>query len=169
MKLSPLIASLLMLVAAGIARASDNIPAAPATQPVLFVNGDLYPVSGQVIHTGQLLVDKGKILAIGQTVDASAGVQRIDCAGKRIYPGLIDANSELGLVEIDAVRATRDQNEAGSINPNARAEVAVNPDSELIPVARSNGMLLALVAPGGGVLSGTSAVVQLDGWTWDDM
>src|SRR5690349_20069027 len=170
MKLHHLLAPLaVLLVTAAIAGASDNIPAKPENEPILFVNADLYPASGDVIHNGQLLIDKGRIIAIGQTVDASAGVKKIDCAGKRIYPGLIDSNSELGLVQIDAVRATRDQSEAGSINPNARAEVAVNPDSELIPVARSNGVLLALVAPAGGVLSGTSAVLQLDGWTWEDM
>jgi imidazolonepropionase-like amidohydrolase len=158
-----------VLVLTTIARASDNIPAKPETQAILFTNAEIHTVSGDVVHNGQLLIDKGRIVAIGQAVDASAGVQRVDCSGKRIYPGLIDSNSELGLVEIDAVRATRDQSEAGSINPNAHAEVAVNPDSELIPVARSNGVLLALVAPGGGVISGTSGLVQLDGWTWEDM
>jgi imidazolonepropionase-like amidohydrolase len=100
---------------------------------------------------------------------SSASVQRIDCTGKRVYPGLFNANGEIGLVEIDAVRATRDQSETGSINPNVRAEVGVNPDSELIPVARSNGVLLSVTAPAGGLLSGSSAVLQLDGWTWEDM
>lgn len=168
MKLHQLIIALVVIFSP-IARASDNVPAKAEAQPILFTNAEIYTVSGDVVHSGQLLIDKGKIVAIGQTVDAPAGVQKVDCTGKRIYPGLIDSNSELGLVEIDAVRATRDQSEAGTINPNARAEVAVNPDSELIPVARSNGVLLAVVAPGGGVISGTSGLLQLDGWTWEDM
>jgi imidazolonepropionase-like amidohydrolase len=75
----------------------------------------------------------------------------------------------LGLVEIGLVRATRDQQETGTLNPNVRANVSVNPDSELIPVTRSNGVLLALTAPSGGLVSGTSAVLQLDGWTYEDM
>ncbi|MFP6753356.1 MAG: amidohydrolase family protein, partial [Pirellulaceae bacterium] len=79
------------------------------------------------------------------------------------------AYTNLGLVEINSIRATRDEREAGNLNPNVRAEIAVNPDSELIPVARSNGVLLALTAPTGGLLSGKSAVLQLDGWTWEDL
>ena len=71
----------------------------------------------------------------------------IDLAGKHVYPGLFDALTDLGLVEINSVRATIDVQEIGQLNPNARAIVAVNPDSEMIPVTRSNGVLLALTAP----------------------
>src|SRR4029079_17957614 len=76
---------------------------------------------------------------------------------------------DLGLTEVRSVRGTLDAEEIGDLNPNARAEVAVNPDSELIPVARANGVLLTLTAPEGSVIPGTSAVIQLDGWTWEDL
>ncbi|CAN5714671.1 amidohydrolase [soil metagenome] len=166
------ITTFLVVAFAVTAIASDEIPGAPQKQPILLFGGDVYIVSGDVIRGGEVLFENGKIVAVGKEIDGaahSASVQRIDCTGKRVYPGLFNANSEIGLIEIDAVRATRDQNEVGPINPNARAEVAINPDSELIPVARSNGVLLSLTAPGGGLLSGTSAVIQLDGWTWEDM
>ncbi len=93
----------------------------------------------------------------------------IELPGRHIYPGLIAANTMLGLTEINAVRATRDFLETGNINPNVRAEVAFNPDSELLPVARANGITLGLSVPAGGLISGTSAFMMLDGWTWEDM
>jgi imidazolonepropionase-like amidohydrolase len=93
----------------------------------------------------------------------------IDLAGQHVYPGLLEPLSDLGLIEINSIRATIDSQETGQLNPNVRALVAVNPDSELIPVTRSNGILLALAAPAGGLISGRSAVIQLDGWTWEEM
>ncbi len=89
--------------------------------------------------------------------------------GKHVYPGLITANTKLGLVEINAVRSTRDMEEIGDIKPNIRSEVSINPDSELLPVTRANGITLAHTIPGGGLISGTSAVIMLDGWTWESM
>ncbi|MEE9167339.1 MAG: amidohydrolase family protein, partial [Candidatus Neomarinimicrobiota bacterium] len=91
----------------------------------------------------------------------------ISLDGKRVYPGLIAASTTLGLVEISAVRATRDYAEVGDVNPNVRAEVSYNPDSELIPVARSNGIAVVHSIPRGGLLSGSSAAMMLDGWTWE--
>jgi imidazolonepropionase-like amidohydrolase len=89
--------------------------------------------------------------------------------GKHVYPGLFDAGTNLGLVEINSVRATIDVQETGQLNPNVRAIVAVNPDSEIIPVTRANGVLLAHTVPQGGLISGTSGIIQLDGWTWEDL
>ncbi|HEV3004837.1 MAG TPA: amidohydrolase family protein, partial [Pirellulales bacterium] len=129
----------------------------------------IHPVTGPELHDGVLLFDKGRIVAVGRDVALPADAEKIDLAGQHVYPGLIDAYTHLGLVEIPMVRATVDQSETGRINPNAKAQVAVNPDSELFPVTRSGGVLSVLVAPSGGLLSGTSAVVQLDGWTWEDM
>ena len=93
----------------------------------------------------------------------------IDVSGKHVYPGLISASTYIGLTEIEAVRASLDRAETGRINPNVRAEVAVNPESELIPVTRANGITLAVCAPSGGIISGTSAMLMLDGWTWEEM
>jgi imidazolonepropionase-like amidohydrolase len=89
--------------------------------------------------------------------------------GKHVYPGLFEPWNDVGLVEINSIRATIDAQEVGQLNPNVRAVVAVNPDSEIIPVTRSNGILMTLVAPYSGLMSGRSGVIQLDGWTWEDM
>jgi imidazolonepropionase-like amidohydrolase len=96
----------------------------------------------------------------------------VEAGGKHVYPGLFAANTVVGLVEVSAVRATDDTAEVGAINPNVRAEIAVNPDSELIPVTRANGVLAVLTHPVAGeqgVLTGTSAVLQLEGWTWEEL
>ena len=105
----------------------------------------------------------GVITAVGHDVAIPDGTERIDVSGKHVFPGFFNAGGQLGLVEINSTRATVDHSELGSINPNVRAETAVNPDSELIPVTRSNGVLLTLSVPTGGLISGTSAVIQLDG------
>ena len=136
--------------------------------PILIEGGTIHPVSGPSF-VGSLLFDKGRIAAIGKKLEAPADAEKIDAAGKHIFPGFFDAYSQLGLTEINAVRATRDLSESGRINPNIRALVAVNPDSELIPVTRANGILLTLTAPSGGLVSGLASIIQLDGWTWEDM
>jgi imidazolonepropionase-like amidohydrolase len=146
--------------------------AAPMTAEIVLVGADLHTVSHGVIERGEILIRDGRIVALGARVEASAGAQRIDLAGKRVYPGLIAANSVLGLSEVAAVRATNDFAESGAITPEVRAEAAVNPDTELWPVARANGVLTALVNPragGDGVISGRSALMQADGWTAEQM
>ncbi len=149
--------------------ASPEIPGAAQSQPIALVGGTIHPVSDSPIEGGTLLFAEGVIQAVGGDVDLPADTQRIDVSGLHVYPSLIDAMTDLGLVEINAVRSTRDQRETGAINPNVKAQVAFNPDSELIPVARSNGILLALSAPSGSLLAGQSALMRLDGWTWEDM
>ena len=131
--------------------------------------GTVHPVSGPEIPNGTVLVVDGKITEVGVSVSVPAGAERVDASGLHVYPGMIAANTVLGLQEIGAVRATRDINEVGTLNPNARAQVAINADSELIPVARANGVLTVLSATGGGLLSGTSVVWKLNGWNWQDM
>jgi imidazolonepropionase-like amidohydrolase len=158
-----------MITCEGVCRANPEIPGPPQQQPIALLGGTLHPISGPTIEDAIVLFDDGKIVAVGKDVALPAKVLKIDIAGKHVYPGLFDAYSNLGLVEINAVRATRDETETGTINPNVKAQVAVNPDSELIPVTRSNGVLLTLTAPTGGLISGTSAVLQLDGWTWEDL
>ena len=155
------------LLAGGV-YASDEVPAPKQDHPIVISGGTIYTVSGEVIENGEILFDNGKIVEIGASVSRPAGVEIIDARGKAIYPGFIITNSILGLTEIGAVRATRDYQEVGSINPNVHAARAYNPDSEHIPVTRTNGIALAHVVPTGGLLSGTSAVMMLDGWTWED-
>lgn len=152
-----------------VASANPLVPGSPQQQTIALVGATVHPVSQPSISDGTVLFKQGKIIAVGSDIKIPNDAQVIDVAGQHIYPGLFDAYTDLGLVEIAAVRATRDSSEVGQINPNVRALVAVNPDSELIPVARSGGVLFALAAPQRGLLAGTSAVVQLDGWTYEDM
>src|SRR5437867_9218767 len=110
-----LLVFLLVLAAAG-ARSSE-IPAKPQDHPIALTGATIHTVSGPVIEDGTILFDKGKITAIGTTVELPPGTETIDVKGKHVYPGMVDARSNLGLVEIGAVRATRDAEETGAINP----------------------------------------------------
>ncbi len=148
---------------------ASEIPAKPQDHPIVLTGGTIHTVSGATIENGMILFDKGKIVAVGSNLEIPAGAERIDVSGKHIYPGLVDANSIIGLTEIGAVRATNDIAETGSINANVRAEVALNPESEIIPVTRANGITVAITKPAGGVISGTAAAIMLDGWTWEDL
>jgi len=159
----------MLVLCFNIAFASDPIPAAKQKRPIALVGGTIHTVSGEVIANGTILFDKGKIVAVGQTVTIPADAERISVAGKHVYPGLIDASSNIGLTEIGSVRGTLDGQENGTINPNARAEVAVDAESEMFPVARSGGILVAVSTPGGGIISGTAAALMMDGWTYEDM
>ncbi len=152
-----------------VAHGSDTMPAPPQTKPVAIQGATIHPVSGPDIASGTIVFENGKITAIGADAAVPAGAELIDGTGKHVYPGLINANTVLGLVEIGAVRATVDIEESGAINPNVRSLASVNPDSELIPVARNSGVLTALSVPEGGLISGQSAVLRLDGWTPEEM
>lgn len=146
---------------------------AQAHAATLVTAAQIHPVSGPVIENGQMLFDAGRIVAIGSDLSAqAAGAERIDYPGHWIVPAFVTANTVMGLVEIETVRGSVDVEETGAINPNARAEVAINPDSELLPVARANGVLYAHVVPQagqGGGIAGSSALIRLDGWTYEDM
>lgn len=147
---------------------SDQIPAPPQSHPILLKGATLHPVSAPPVLNGQILFERGVITAVGKTIDSLPdNTEIIDLKGMKVYPGLIAASTTLGLVEIGAVRATRDIAEVGSVNPNVRADVSYNPDSELIPVTRSNGITVAHTTPQGGLISGLSAAMMLDGWTWE--
>jgi imidazolonepropionase-like amidohydrolase len=161
--------TLFTLVAVSQCFANPEVPGAPQKKPVALTNATIHPVSGPVIEKGTLIFDGGKVTAIGTNAVVPDGAETIDLAGKHVYPGLFEALSDVGLVEINSIRATIDAQETGQLNPNVRAVVAVNPDSEIIPVTRSNGVLLSLTAPYGGLMSGRSGVIQHDGWTWEDM
>lgn len=168
---------ILSLICGLVARATPLVPAPKQARPVLLSGATVVTVSGATLEKSDVLLVDGKIAGIGPKITAPAGAEVIDVTGKRIYPGLIAAQTLLGLVEIAGARQTVDSAEIGTINPNARTQTAVNPDSELIPVARANGVLTALVvpaekaggAPKGNLLAGTSALIRLDGWTWEDL
>jgi imidazolonepropionase-like amidohydrolase len=164
-----LIATVLLMYGTQPAWGHPQVPGAPQKQPVALTNVTIHPVSGPTIEKGTLVFDGGKIAAIGLDAAIPENAEKIDLAGKHVYPGLFEPLNDIGLVEINSIRATIDAQEIGQLNPNVRAVVAINPDSEIIPTTRSNGILLSLAAPYGGLMSGRSGVIQHDGWTWEDM
>ena len=143
--------------------------AVPAlTETVLLTGATVHTVSGSTLAPGQVLIKDGKIAAVEKVIKAKADrVTKLD--GQHLYPGLIAASTSLGLVEINAVRATRDASEVGEYTPDVESWVAVNPDSELIPVARANGITHFLPVPSGGIVAGQSGLMAVDGWTTEDM
>ena len=145
------------------------VPRICSGETVALKGGTVHPVSSDPIENAIIVFDESGILGVGAKVDVPEGATTVDCAGKHIYPSMIVANSVIGLLEIPSVRATVDTSETGSFNPNAMAHKAFNPDSEIIPVTRSNGVLLALAAPTGGLFSGQSSLMRLSGWTWEEM
>ena len=158
-----------MSLSSSLLLASPEIPGEATKQPLAIVGATIHPISGEPIENATLVVRQGKIVSVGTKVRVPNDATVIDASGKHVYPGMFDAYTDMGLVEVNAVRASVDVRETGSINPNVKSWVSVNPDSEIIPVTRSNGVLLALSAPSGGLISGQSAVLQLDGWTWEDL
>lgn len=164
----PLLA--LALALGGAESAPPATPAAEAAAPAVFTltGVTIHTVSGPDIPAGAIVVRDGKIVSV--SADPGAETQGAVVAGKgrHVYPSLFPPMTILGLAEISAVRATIDSTEIGDINPDSRADVAVNFDSELLPVARSGGVLLAGITPTGGIVSGSAAAMKLDGWTRED-
>lgn len=137
-------------------------------ETILLTGATVHTVSNGTITNGQVLVRDGKIAAVGKTV-SSEGPKEIPLRGQHLYPGMIALNTDLGLVEIDAVRSTVDVREVGEYTPDVYSWHAVNPDSELLPVARANGVSHFEPVPFGAVVSGQSGLLALDGWTTEQM
>jgi len=137
--------------------------------PVAYVHATFHPISAPDIENGTMVVDEGHIVALGADVRPPEGAQVVDLDGLQVWPGLIDAATNLGLVEIDSVRGTVDTTEIGDFNPDLRTEVAFHPDSRRLLPAIAGGVLTAHVVPDGDLFLGRSAVMRLDGWTWEGM
>ncbi|MCO4294337.1 amidohydrolase family protein [Solitalea sp. MAHUQ-68] len=150
------------------AEAQIPVPAPKQTKAIAVVGATIHVGNGTVINNGTVVFENGKITSVGTGVNVPANATVIDGKGKDVYPGLIAPNTVLGLVEVEAVRSTNDDAEVGSINPNVRSLISYNSDSDVPSTVRSNGVLLAEVVPQGGLISGTSSVVQLDAWNWED-
>lgn len=149
------------------ATAQETVYPAPAEkETIVLTNATIHVGNGQVIENGSVVITNGKITEVGTAVTASG--KMIDCKGKHIYPGLILTSTHMGLVEVESIRATSDASELGEINPSIRSIVAYNTDSKITNTLRPNGILLANVIPDGGLISGSSTVVQLDAWNWED-
>jgi imidazolonepropionase-like amidohydrolase len=147
----------------------ETVPGRPQKTPIALVGATVHPIQGPAIAGATICFEAGKIIAVGKDVKIPANAEVISVDGKHVYPGLFESHSQLGLTEFGSIRASIDDSEVGNINPNAKAALALNPDSSLLPVTRSNGVLLALSAPTGGLVSGQAAVIQLDGWTYEDL
>ena len=152
------------------ALAVTSVRAAPGNAATLALTGaTIHPISGPDIVGGSVLIIGDTIAAVGAAVTIPADAEVIHLDGKQIYPGWVAAWSTLGLTEISSVLGSEDTRETGDVNPNIRTDVEFNPESELIPVARANGITSAVAVPGGGAIAGTSALIHLAGWTFEDM
>lgn len=147
----------------------SQIPAPAQNRPVALKGGSVVTVSGESIENGIVVFDRGIITLVGSEGMIPEGAEVIDARGKYIYPAMIHARSSVGLSEIGRVAETVDLDEHGSINPNVRAQVAWNAESEHIPLARTGGIAVTVAAPSGGIISGLSASMLTDGWNWEEM
>lgn len=137
-------------------------------ESLLLQAGTVHPVSGPALQPGQVWIRDGKVVAVSSSVDAP-GATAVNLGSLHLYPGLLAATTSLGLSEIEAVRSTQDTTEVGRFTPEIQAWIAVNPDSELLPVARANGIAFIAPVPQGGWVSGQSGLVALQGWTTESM
>lgn len=148
---------------------------AVSAQSLWLSGATIHPVSTASIATGAVLVKDGKIISVSDATQPTralrpAEAQEVDLKGLHLYPGLIALGTELGLTEIESVRGTLDTTESGvGFNPEVQSWLAVNPDSELLPVARANGIAYFEPTPGGALVAGQSGLVGLSGWTSEQM
>lgn len=156
---------------------------AAANDTFIIKNITVHPVSGPDVENVSILVENGKIAEIAEKVTTAKGIRIIDGKGLHAYPGMIDSATQVGLSEISSIRETNDTNELGEFNPQLKALVAINPESEHLPVTRANGITSVITLPataaagsGGGrgagvteILAGQAALIHLDGWTWEDL
>lgn len=166
--MTKLIYSLLFIFFVGNSFAQQT-PADKQTTDYTIEGATAHLGNGKVIENSLIMFSDGKIVFVG---NANAKIARrgniINAKGKHVYPGFIAANATLGLVEIDAVKASDDQDEIGVMNPHIRSLIAYNAESKVVESMRPNGVLMAQITPRGGTISGTSSIVQLDAWNWED-
>lgn len=164
-----LLAGVMLLGVSGAAAQSVVYNNPGSKTPVVIRNATIHPVTSASIARGSIVFSEGVIRAVGAEVTPPAGATVIDGTGMHVYPGFIDSGTQVGLTEISSVRGTNDVTEVGDLNPNARAAVALNPHSNVIPVTRVNGVLTVVSHPAGSLISGQGALIRLAGWTPDEM
>ena len=138
-------------------------------QTYVIKNARIVTVSGPVIPTGHILIQDGKIAAVGTNISIPSNAKVVDAKGLTAYPGMIDPHTSIGLEEIKSIAATEDVTEIGDVNPHMKASAAINPLSEHVAVTRTNGITTVLSTPSGGLFSGQGALIDLDGWVTKDM
>ncbi|MBP0905829.1 amidohydrolase family protein [Mariniflexile gromovii] len=150
---------------------AQQTPAPKQTQDIAIMGATAHIGNGNIIENSLIILKDGKITTVA---DASVikidltGMETIEANGKHVYPGFIIPNTTLGLVEVDAVRASKDEAELGTWNPHIRSLIAYNAESKVVESMRPNGVLLGQVTPRSGRISGTSSIVQFDAWNWED-
>jgi imidazolonepropionase-like amidohydrolase len=149
---------------------AQQTPAPKQTKSILIMGGTALLGNGKIQENSLISIVDGKIASVSDATVTKIAKHDIviQADGKHIYPGFIAPNSTLGLVEVDAVRASDDESEIGEFNPHIRSIIAYNTESKITESARPNGVLLAQITPRGGRISGTSSIVQLDAWNWED-
>jgi imidazolonepropionase-like amidohydrolase len=169
MRVSRLVAFALSIFAYN-ANAVTPAPAPDQPGPIAIIGAIIHTGNGDVLGDAVITFDDGIITAVGTVNDGIdlTNHQVIDLQGQHVYPGFVLPNTTLGLSEIGSVRATEDVFEEGDINASVRSAIAYNTDSEMIPTQRFNGILTAQITPDGGLVSGSSSVMKLDGWNWED-
>jgi len=147
-----------------------NISPAPKQTKLIAITGATIHIgNGSIVENGTILFSGGKIISVAAGGQAPQDdVLVINANGKHVYPGFISPNTNLGLAEFESVKATLDYSEIGNMNPHIRSIVAYNTDSKVPATLRSNGILMAQITPEGGTIAGSSSVVQLDAWNWED-
>lgn len=156
----------LYILASAMLVAQRPNPAPAQKNPIAITNATIHTATGAVLNNASLVFENGKITQINGSIPSNAEV--INAQNKHVYPGFILVNNTLGLVEISATNATVDYREANDISPEVRSLISFNTDSHVIPVIRSNGVLLTQPALKHGTLSCTSSIMQLDAWNWED-
>ncbi|MGB2171282.1 MAG: amidohydrolase family protein [Flavobacteriaceae bacterium] len=148
---------------------AQQTPAAEQTESVLIQNTTLHLGDGTTLANASLGFANGKIIEVGKGEEITKDYRTIiDASGQHVYPGFIAANSTVGMVEIDAIRPTNDLNEIGDFLPNIRTIIAYNAESKVVESLRPNGILTAQIVPTRGRIAGSSSIVQLDAWNWED-
>lgn len=148
---------------------AQQTPAPKQTEAITIEGATAHLGNGEVIESSLIMFEDGKLTFVGDSkMKIARKGQIIDATGKHVYPGFIAPAKALGLIEIDAVRATNDDDEIGDLIPHVRSLIAYNAESKVVESMRPNGVLLAQITPKGGTISGTSSIVQFDAWNWED-
>ncbi|NJB37630.1 amidohydrolase family protein [Croceivirga sp. JEA036] len=158
-----------VVIALGFYSHAQQTPAQPQSEPISIEGATAHLGNGEIIENSLIMFAEGKLKFVGSANTKIARLGKtINAEGKHVYPGIIAPAKSLGLVEIDAVRPTRDQDEIGEMIPHVRSIIAYNAESQVVESMRPNGVLIGQVTPQGGTISGTSSIVQFDAWNWED-
>ena len=155
-----------LLLTFGVASWAQQTPAPKQSEAISITGATAHIGDGTVVENCTIVFEDGKITALG--ADATATGTTIDASGKHVYPGFIAPAKELGLIEVNAVRASNDSDEIGEIIPHVRSLIAYDAESKVVESMRPNGVLMGQITPKGGRISGTSSIVQFDAWNWED-